>query len=278
MCTDFLWKSGCVPSHRPGGALQRYTGSRQFPQDIYYRKAKEVGFRARSAFKLLQLHEEFDIFTGVTKAVDLCCAPGSWSQLLSRQLIHTTGSQQDAVAIVAVDLQEMAPIEGVTAVQGDITAPATQTRVMEHLQGHRADLVVCDGAPDVTGLHAVDEYMQAQLLLAALHITGQVLQVGGTFVAKVFRGADASLLVSHLRCAFDSVTLSKPASSRPSSQEAFVVCMGYKEGVEGTLTKAEGCFYGGEGLPGFIGSGDLSLWDGSTEGAPAHAAGGGGGV
>lgn len=199
-------------------------------QDIYYRKAKEVGFRARSAFKLLQLDEEFGLFQGVSRAVDLCAAPGSWSQLLSRQLRHRNISSANPSAtssVVAVDLQEMAPIDGVTQIQGDITAPSTAASIIQCFEGGRADLVVCDGAPDVTGLHDVDEYVQAQLLLAALHITMKVLKNGGAFVAKVFRGADISLLQAHLRLFFSAVTIAKPHSSRVSSVEAFVVCQGY---------------------------------------------------
>ena len=87
--------------------------------------------------------------------------------------------------------------------------------------------MVCDGAPDVTGLHDIDEYIQAQLLLAALNITTHVLKPGGTFVAKIFRGRDVSLLFSQLRIFFPEVTIAKPKSSRNSSIEAFVVCQKY---------------------------------------------------
>lgn len=160
-------------------------------RDIYYRKAKEEGWRARSAFKLLQIDEQFDIFTGVHRAVDLCAAPGSWSQVLSRKLFLGTAASED-VRIVAVDLQEMAPIEGVRLIVGDITSPKTVAEILsEFREGDEerlADLVVCDGAPDVTGMHDLDEYVQAQLLLAALMITTQLLRPGGTFVAKIFRG------------------------------------------------------------------------------------------
>ena len=95
------------------------------------------------------------------------------------------------------------------------------------IKGLPADLVVCDGAPDVTGLHDIDEYLQAQLLLAALNITTHVLKPGGTFVAKIFRGKDVSLLYSQLKIFFPRVTCAKPRSSRNSSIEAFVVCQGY---------------------------------------------------
>ncbi|KAM9814918.1 putative tRNA (cytidine(32)/guanosine(34)-2'-O)-methyltransferase isoform X1 [Syngnathus typhle] len=200
-------------------------------RDIYYRLAKEEGWRARSAFKLLQLDEEFNLFTGVNRAVDLCAAPGSWSQVLSRKLrYHGEKSEGgEDVKIVAVDLQAMAPLPGVTQIQGDITKVPTAEEIVRHFEGRPADLVVCDGAPDVTGLHDVDEYIQAQLLLAlqALNITTHVLKPGGTFVAKIFRGKDVTLLYSQLKIFFSGVTCAKPRSSRNSSIEAFVVCQNY---------------------------------------------------
>ncbi|XP_060596192.1 tRNA (cytidine(32)/guanosine(34)-2'-O)-methyltransferase-like [Ruditapes philippinarum] len=195
-------------------------------RDVYYRLAKEEGWRARSAFKLLQINEDFDIFTGVKKVVDLCAAPGSWSQVLARKL-RGSDKTDDSVKIVAVDLQAMAPIPGVIQIQGDITKTSTAHEIIGHFEGEQADLVVCDGAPDVTGLHDIDEYIQAQLLLAALNITTHVLKNGGTFVAKIFRGKDVSLLYSQLKIFFPLVSVFKPRSSRNSSIEAFVVCQGY---------------------------------------------------
>lgn len=196
-------------------------------RDVYYRLAKEEGWRARSAFKLLQLDEEFSIFKGVTHVVDLCAAPGSWSQVLSRKLRSGDPSHDEQVRIVAVDLQAMAPIPGVVQLQGDITKVSTANEIVSKCEGTKADLVVCDGAPDVTGLHDIDEYIQAQLLLAALNITTHVLKEGGTFVAKIFRGKDVTLLYSQLKIFFPVVTIAKPRSSRNSSIEAFVVCQGY---------------------------------------------------
>ncbi|KXZ46872.1 hypothetical protein GPECTOR_40g606 [Gonium pectorale] len=206
-------------------------------RDIFYRKAKEEGWRARSAYKLLQIDEAFDIFTGVEHAVDLCAAPGSWSQVLSRQLYLPAlrAGRLTPPTIVAVDLQPMAPIEGVVQLQGDITSEETarqasilagggRAQVISHFHGQPADLVVCDGAPDVTGLHDLDEYVQGQLLLAAVSIVCSVLRRGGTFVAKIFRGKDVALLYSQLKLLFPEVYIAKPKSSRNSSIEAFVVC------------------------------------------------------
>lgn len=119
--------------------------------------------------------------------------------------------------IVAIDLQPMAPIAGVTQLQGDITSAATAAGVVAAFEGRPAQLVVCDGAPDVTGLHDLDEYVQEQLLLAALAIAAAVLQPGGGFVAKIFRGRDAALLTAQLRCLFRGVEVAKPRSSRNSS-------------------------------------------------------------
>ena len=250
-------------------------------RDVYYRLAKEQGWRARSAFKLIQLDEHFDLFSGVTRVVDLCAAPGSWSQVLSRVLIkgecfgrraweekqkkesevllggakEKEGDvRQDAgeekreeselrprkdIKIVAVDLQPMASLEGITILKGDITTPSTVTRILEALDpdtyvddaedsgSHPVDLVLSDGAPDVTGLHDLDIYIQSQLLYSALNLALRILKPGGKFVAKVFRGKDVDLIYAQLRCFFTSVHCAKPRSSRASSLEAFVVCEGF---------------------------------------------------
>lgn len=196
-------------------------------RDIYYRQAKDEGWRARSAFKLLHVDEAYGILNGVQRAVDLCAAPGSWSQVLSRKLYDTceTDDEKSAVKIIAVDLQAMAPIRGILQLQGDITKQSTAEAIIGHFGGNeKAQLVVCDGAPDVTGVHEMDEYMQHQLLVAALSIATCVLETGGTFVAKIFKGNATSLLSSQMQIFFKKFDIYKPPSSRPSSIEAFVVC------------------------------------------------------
>ncbi|KAK9719107.1 tRNA (uridine-2'-O-)-methyltransferase trm7 [Basidiobolus ranarum] len=241
-------------------------------RDVYYRLAKEQGWRARSAFKLLQVDEEFNLFEGVKRAVDLCAAPGSWSQVLSQKLSQNIGEGEEPAKIVAVDLQAMAPLSGVIQLQGDITKVSTAEKIISYFEGEMADIVVCDGAPDVTGLHDMDEYIQAQLLLAALNITTHVLRTGGTFVAKIFRGKDITLLYAQLKIFFKTVTCSKPRSSRNSSIEAFIVCQDYcpPEGYQPTMANPLlDLSYGGnnelagpnrEIVP-FIACGDLSGYD-----------------
>lgn len=208
-------------------------------RDVYYRKAKEDGWRARSAFKLLQIDEQFSLFAGVTRVVDLCAAPGSWSQVLQRRVAKidptkpkasdnaTAASDADDVTIVAVDLQPMLPLEGVTQLVGDITKLDTARDIIGQFRGRHAQLVVCDGAPDVTGMHDIDQFVQSQLLLAALNITTHLLAPGGSFLAKIFRGRDVALLFAQLRLFFRHVTCVKPKSSRVASLEAFVLCRDY---------------------------------------------------
>ncbi|KAK9457618.1 FtsJ-like methyltransferase-domain-containing protein [Dipodascopsis uninucleata] len=191
-------------------------------RDLYYRRAKEEGWRARSAFKLLQLDSEFKLLEGITRVVDLCAAPGSWSQVLARTL------PKGSATIVSVDLQPIAPIEGVITLQADITHPSTLTNILDLFGGEPADFVCSDGAPDVTGLHDLDEYVQAQLLLSALTLATNLLKPGGTFVAKIFRGRDVDLLYSQFSLLFDRVSCAKPRSSRASSLESFIVCQGYR--------------------------------------------------
>merc|ERR1712060_948987 len=137
---------------------QQITNKRKFfkgtfysKSDPYYRKAKCEGYRARSAYKLLQVDEEFSLFAGVERAVDLCAAPGSWSQVLASKLYQTDEERAEAsrsgnAKICSVDLQEMAAIDGCAILQGDITTEQTMMSIYEVFHGEKADLVVSDGA------------------------------------------------------------------------------------------------------------------------------------
>ncbi|CAI1912387.1 hypothetical protein SEUBUCD646_0D02740 [Saccharomyces eubayanus] len=199
-------------------------------RDLYYRKAKEQGYRARSAFKLLQLNDQFHFLDdpNLKRVVDLCAAPGSWSQVLSRKLFdENIDTDSEEKKIVAVDLQPMSPIPHVTTLQADITHPKTLARILDLFGNEKADFVCSDGAPDVTGLHDLDEYVQQQLIMSALQLTTCILKKGGVFVAKIFRGRDIDMLYSQLGYLFDKIVCAKPRSSRGTSLEAFIVCLGY---------------------------------------------------
>ncbi len=167
--------------------------------------------------------------------------------------------------IVSVDLQEMSPIDGVITLQGDITSYDTVNAVIDACGGELADLVICDGAPDVTGLHDLDEYVQFQLLLSALNISTLLLRPGGTFVAKVFRGENIGLLIAKLRFFFgDQVWVAKPKSSRNSSIECFIIGKGFAlpEGYKPSLS-ADFCLLNEESekIAKFLSCGDMNGWD-----------------
>jgi len=208
--------------------------------------------------------------------VDLCAAPGSWCQVLSRKLFANAERPED-VRIVAVDLQEMAPIEGVTCIAGDITSFETVMQVLDEFrQGDEtrlAELVVCDGAPDVTGMHDIDEYIQAQLVLSAISFALLLLRPGGTFVAKIFRGKDITLIYAQLKLFFADVYCAKPKSSRNTSVEAFVVARGFRPPADLDTTRFTTLRVGGESDDGltrggserlvvpFVACGDLCGYD-----------------
>lgn len=204
------------------------------PQDYFYRRAKEEQYRARSAYKLQHVAESTGVFEGVTAALDLCAAPGSWSQLLARRFAGVeegkggASSAEAGARVVAVDLQEMAPIEGVSIIQADITLASTAEEILRRFKGVRPQIVVCDGAPDVTGLHSVDEYLHSQLVFAAVGCAARVLSVGGSFVAKIFKNENVGLLVEQLNVIFATVEVVKPSSSRVRSAEHFVVAKGFR--------------------------------------------------
>lgn len=114
------------------------------------------------------------ISLGVKRAVDLCAAPGSWSQVLSSEIYSRSKDEENCV--IAVDLQPMSPLPGVVQIQGDITSQKTANEIIQHFKGELADLVVCDGAPDVTGLHAFDEFLQSQLIFA-VNLLNQIVSI-----------------------------------------------------------------------------------------------------
>lgn len=188
-------------------------------RDYYYYKAKAEGYRARSAYKLLDIENEYSLFSQAERIVDLCAAPGSWSQALAN---YTKAK------IVAVDIQDMAPIDGVTILKGDITSEECVRCIFEVFGGEKADLIVCDGAPDVTGFHDLDEFLQMDLLKASLYICTRLLNEGCRFVGKCFRGEYTGYVISHFMKFFEKVQLVKPKASRNVSVECFLLCFGFK--------------------------------------------------
>jgi tRNA (cytidine32/guanosine34-2'-O)-methyltransferase len=181
---------------------------------------------------------------------------------------YSSDSAPDRI-ILTLDLQPMAPLLDVIQVQADLTHPSTPPILLSHLHNQKAQLVVCDGAPDVTGLHDLDEYIQAQLLLSAVQLATQVLVPGGTFVAKIFRGRDTDVLFAQLQTLFKRVVCAKPRASRGSSLEAFVVCrdfdppVGFDDVMENAfpVVVKEERYHLERWIAPFMACGDLSAFD-----------------
>lgn len=192
-------------------------------RDNYYRLAKKNGYRARSAYKLIHIDQHYNIISPSNNIVELCSAPGGWSQVLSERKSKAT--------IISIDLQKILPITNVITIQDDITTQSCKERILA-LCPTKVDLILCDGAPDVTGIHDLDEYFQTELLLSALSITKKIACKNATFVAKLFRSEDTKYLVRHFKRFFGSVELFKPKSSRMTSIECFIICRGFDDNVE----------------------------------------------
>ncbi|KAJ9471799.1 AdoMet-dependent rRNA methyltransferase spb1 [Diplonema papillatum] len=189
--------------------------------DKYYEDAKAMGYRSRAAFKLTQLNKKYDFLSRAKTLVDLCAAPGSWSQIAAKAM--PAGS-----TIVAVDLVQIQPIKGVKCLQGDITTDKTRSAILTALDKKKCEVVVHDGAPNVGGTWAKDAYNQNYLTLQATKLACEVLQPGGWFITKVFRSGDSARLVWVFKQVFDKVEQFKPAASRAQSAEVFYACAGYK--------------------------------------------------
>lgn len=229
-------------------------------RDIYYRLAKERGYRARSVFKLIHLNHHYQFLTPqTTKILDLCAAPGSWSQVLISHLQHLEDSSAVAVVVtdddgnataasdihkstdkllVAVDLQPIAPLPGVTTLQLDITLPSTIDLLKEYFPADSApaDLVVTDGAPDVTGSQDLDSSLHYQLYIASLTICRHLLKPHGVFVGKVFQGEGVEVIRVVSEQLFERVSFRKPEGSRATSKELFVICEGFRGSLQPTTT------------------------------------------
>ena len=203
-----------------------------FRRDVYKKTAVEEGWRARSAYKLMQVEAEMNFLKNSQRVVDLCAAPGSWSQVAAKVI-----PASDERKIIAIDLREIVPIEGVIQLRGDITDVETAKNVISMLDGKRADAVLADGAPDTIGRIEFDEYVQHNIVKASLAIATMVLREGGTFVSKIFRTKNLPNMYKLFGVFFSDITLCKPRASRLSSVESFIVCRGFKlpEGYTPTL-------------------------------------------
>lgn len=188
--------------------------SRQL-NDPYVHQAKEMGFRSRAAFKLIEINDKFHFLKPGKKVVDLGAAPGGWTQVAVKYAGHH---------VVALDLLKMDQIAGATLIQGDFYASGDL--IQAELKG-LADVVLSDMAPSAIGNQSIDHLRIMGLVEDAFHFACQILAPGGTFVAKVFQGGTESTLLGHMKERFSKVNHMKPPSSRKDSAEMYVIAQGF---------------------------------------------------
>ena len=189
--------------------------------DPYVKQAQRDGYRSRSSYKLLQLHERDRLIRPGMLIVDLGSAPGGWSQVATR-LAGERGR------VVATDILPMDPLKNVDFIQGDFTTETVLQQVLETLGGQQPQLVICDIAPNISGIDSADQASSMYLVELALDFVRQALAPKGDFVVKVFQGAGSDAYIKDVRGSFDKVFVRKPAASRPRSREVYLVAKGFK--------------------------------------------------
>jgi len=186
-------------------------------KDDYYNRAKQQGYRSRSAYKLKQLDEDAGLISEGDTVVDLGAAPGGWLQVAS-ELAGEGGT------VVGVDLQRIDPIDGVETIRGDMTDEDTRARITESID--EADVVVSDMAPNMTGEYSLDHARSVYLARTAFETAAELLAPGGDFVAKVFEGPDTDGLRADIDEEFEYVRTIHPDASRDASSELYMVAKG----------------------------------------------------
>ena len=187
--------------------------------DPYVRMAQQQGLRSRSAFKLLEMQEKYDLIGPGMTVVDLGAAPGGWCQV-ARPLAGERGR------VVGLDLLDMEPVPGVEFIQGDFTEDEPLAELEQALRGRKVDLVLSDMAPNMSGMAAIDQAKAMYLAELALEFVREHLRPGGDFLIKLFQGADFDSFVRDVRSLFDKVSVRKPKASRPRSREVYLLARG----------------------------------------------------
>ena len=192
--------------------------------DFYVRRAKSEGYRSRAAYKLIEVAARDKLLKPGMVVVDLGAAPGGWSQVARAQL----GARG---LLVALDVLEMAPLSGVTFIQGDFRDPVAVRALERVLAGRRIDLVLCDMSPNITGIAVSDQVRAMQLAELALEFAAEHLKPGGNMLVKVFQGAGFEDYLRAMRSHFRSVLTRKPKASRGRSSEIYLLGKGYGAGA-----------------------------------------------
>lgn len=184
--------------------------------DPYVLRAKQEGYRSRAAYKLLEIAERDHLLRPGMSVVDLGATPGGWSQVVAQK-------QAGQGLTIALDLLEMAPLPGVTFIQGDFREDAVLNALIETLRGRAVDLVISDMAPNISGIGLVDQARAMHLAELALEFAEQHLKPGGNFLVKVFQGEGFDEYVRTMRRAFKQVVTRKPKASRDRTSETYLL-------------------------------------------------------
>lgn len=194
---------------------------RRHVADEFVQRAQKEGYRSRAAYKLAEMDARDHLLRPGMTVVDLGAAPGGWSQYAARRL----GGRG---RILALDILPMEPIAGVDFVQGDFADPAVLDLLMERLEGARADLVMSDMAPNISGIEAADQARAMQLAELALEFAAKTLRPGGTFLLKAFQGEGFPELRRTMQAHFERVATRKPRASRAESREIYQLGLTFK--------------------------------------------------
>ncbi len=198
--------------------------------DPYVKLANREGYRARAAYKLKEIDESLSLIKPGHLVVDLGSAPGAWSQYLRRRLAPGGAAAGEVKGvIIALDILPMEPVEGVTFIQGDFRESEVLEQLTQMLAGRKADVVVSDMAPNLSGIDSADTARIAHLVELAIDFTVNHLKPEGALVAKVFHGGGYDELVKLFKDAFRVVKPFKPKASRDKSSETFLVGRGLKK-------------------------------------------------
>jgi len=196
----------------------------QHVNDPYVKQAQKDGYRSRASYKLIQLNEKDKLIRPGMLIVDLGSTPGGWSQVAAN-LVGAKGK------VIATDILPMDPLKNVDFILGDFTEQAVVDQILARLENRKPDLIICDIAPNISGIDVADQASSMYLVELALDMARQVLKPKGDFVAKVFQGAGSEAYLKELRRSFEKLLIRKPAASRPRSREVYVVAKGFKGGV-----------------------------------------------
>ncbi|AQQ66864.1 23S rRNA (uridine(2552)-2'-O)-methyltransferase [Microbulbifer agarilyticus] len=194
---------------------------REHFNDHYVKQSQKDGYRSRASYKLQELQGKDRLIKPGMTVVDLGAAPGGWSQVAAELVGHKG-------RVLASDILPMDALAGVDFVQGDFTEEEVFNELLEKLGEERADLVISDMAPNMSGVRAVDQPASMYLVELAVDMARQTLKSGGAFVAKVFQGEGFDELIRDLRSQYQTVVTRKPGASRPRSREVYVVARGFK--------------------------------------------------